>query len=212
MKGFSVLWLFNNVKEEKMSDEDSFYREKIVDPILHNWGLLCFVETEERTFDFRVSCQGRHLLAIVRLDDRGNPYWLLELSDSMRERGESLQESGAFPVWFLEWNGIDLIVSPEKKTSVFSLDSSALVYLIAYLFGVDRLGIRSWAPFPYLAKKTRALLMGKPFQWTPFGYGRQPESSWYLRIADVFILWKRQMQELIQAGWKHQGMRPNPSL
>ena len=146
-----------------MSDDDSFYREKIVDPILRNWGLSCVVGTEEWTFDFQVSCQGRHLLVIVRLDDRGNPYWLLELSDSMRERGESLQESGAFPVWFLEWNGIDLIVSPEKKTSVFSLDSSALVYLIAYLFGVDQLGIRSRAPFPYLPRKPGLCSWGNRF-------------------------------------------------
>ena len=69
-----------------MSDEDSSYQEKIVDSILRNWGLLCVVETEEWTFDFRVSYQGRHLLVIVRLDDQGNPYWLLELLDSMRER------------------------------------------------------------------------------------------------------------------------------
>lgn len=194
-----------------MSDDDSFYREKIVDPILRNWRLSCVVETEELTFDFQVSCQGRQLLVIVRLDDRGNPYWLLELPDSMIKRGESLQESGAFPVWFLEWNGIDLVVSAEK-TCVSCLDFSALVYLIAYLFGVDQLGIRSRAPFSYLASKTRALLTGKPFQETPFGHGHQPALPWYIRVVDVLILWKRQAKEPIQAGWKHQRMRPSPSL
>lgn len=194
-----------------MSDEDSFYREKIVDPILRNWGLSCVVGTEEWTYDFRVSCQGYQLLVIVRLDDQGNPYWLLELPDSMIKRGESLQESGAFPAWFLEWNGIDLVVSAEG-TSVSCLDSSALVYLIVYLFGVDQLGIRSWAPFSYLARKTRALLTGKPFQGTPFGHGHQPALPWYIRVVDVLILWKKQVEGLIQAGWKHQGMRPNPSL
>ena len=116
-----------------------------------------------------------------------------------------------FPVWFCEWNGIDLVVSAEG-TSVSCLNSSALVYLIAYLFGVDRLGIRLWAPFPYLVRKTRALLTGKPFQRTPFGHGHQPALPWYIRVVDVLILWKRQAKELIQAGWKHQGMRPNPSL
>lgn len=180
-------------KEKQMSDNDSHYQDTIAHPILHRWGLRCILRPVDEWYDaFEVSYRDQHLLITVCFDYHDNPYWLFESPNlTVTERIASLRGSGVFPFWFLEWNGLDQVVSNTNgRTYIYCLNFSTLTYLIAYLFGVNRLWICPRAPFSYLIEKTKALLEGRALQRTPFESDQRLISPWYSRVADVFILWR----------------------
>ncbi len=148
-----------------MPDDDPYWNE-IALPLESGWGLSCTLKAVDDWHDaFEISCREQYILITVCLDYYDKPYWLLESSNlRVAERIVSIWESGSFPTWFLEWNGIDLVVSNTTgQTYIYCLDFSSLVYLIAYLFGENRIGIRSRASFPYLFKKTKTLITGRKF-------------------------------------------------
>ena len=175
-----------------MPDDDPYWNE-IALPLESGWGLSCTLKAVDDWHDaFEISCREQYILITVCLDYYDKPYWLLESSNlRVAERIVSIWESGSFPTWFLEWNGIDLVVSNTTgQTYIYCLDFSSLVYLIAYLFGENRIGIRSRASFPYLFKKTKTLITGRKFQRTLFGSGPQPSLPLYSRVACIFVLWR----------------------